>query len=101
MEVTIRLVFLFILIAWCLNIILPFIAIVLWAVIIAVSVEPIYNMILSKMGQKSTWAAFIVVFLFLAIIVVPSYFAVNGLVSNVFRDLREFSTGRNQGSSSQ
>ena len=82
-EVTIRLVFLFILIAWCLNIILPFIAIVLWAVIIAVSVEPIYNMIMSKIGQKSTWAAFIVVFLFLAIIVVPSYFAVNALVSNI------------------
>ena len=82
-EVTIRLVFLFILIAWCLNIILPFIAIVLWAVIIAVSIEPIYNMILSKMGQKSSWAAFIVVLLFLAIIMVPCYFAVNGLVSNV------------------
>jgi predicted PurR-regulated permease PerM len=82
-EVTLRLVFLFILIAWCLNILLPFIAIVLWAVIIAVSVEPIYNMIARKMGNKSSWAAFIVVLLFLAIIIIPSYFAVNGLVTNI------------------
>ena len=87
-EVTLRLVFLFILIAWCLNILLPFIAIVLWAVIIAVSVEPVYNAIASKMGNKSTWAAVVVVLLFLAIIIIPSYFAVNGLVTNI-REISE------------
>ena len=82
-EVTIRLVFLFILIAWCLNILLPFVAIVLWAVIIAVSVEPIYVGINNKIGNRSSWAAFIVVLLFLAVIIVPAYFAVDGLISNL------------------
>ena len=92
-EVTIRLVFLFLLIAWCLNILLPFIAIVLWAVIIAVSVEPIYNAIDRKLGNKSTWAAFLVILLFLGIIIVPSYFAVNALIANVSEISQDFQEG--------
>jgi len=55
-EITIRLIFLFILIVWCLSILLPFTSIVLWAVIIAVSVEPIYNAINKKLGNKPSWS---------------------------------------------
>jgi predicted PurR-regulated permease PerM len=92
-EVTIRLLFLFILIAWCLNILLPFVSIVLWAVIIAVSVEPIYTAINSKLGNRSSWSAFIVVLIFLIIIILPSYFGVNALVSNISEISQTFEAG--------
>lgn len=82
-EVTIRLLFLFLLIAWCLEILLPFTSIMLWAIIIAVSIEPLYNGLLQKLGGKSTWAATILVLGFLVLIVVPSYFTVNALVSHM------------------
>ena len=82
-EITIRLLFLFLLIAWCLSILLPFTNIVLWAVIIAVSIEPLYEWLLSKVGNKPSRAAGILIIFFLLVISIPSYFGVNALVDNV------------------
>jgi predicted PurR-regulated permease PerM len=92
-EVTIRLIFLFILIAWCLGILLPFISIVLWAVIIAVSVEPVYIAINKKLGNRTSWSSFIVVMIFLSVIVLPSYFGVSALVSNMSEINESFEKG--------
>jgi predicted PurR-regulated permease PerM len=87
-EVTIRLVFLFILVAWCLGILLPFTSVVLWAIIIAVSVEPVYKAINGKIGDKPGWASFLVVMVFLVIIILPSYLTVNSLISH-FKELNQ------------
>lgn len=92
-EVAIRLIFLFSLIAWCLGILLPFISVVLWAVIIAVSVEPIYNAINNKLGNKASWSSFIVVMIFLTVIILPSYFAVSALVSHMGEITESFEKG--------
>lgn len=92
-EVTIRLIFIFILIAWCLSILLPFTSIVLWAVIIAVSVEPVYNAINKKIGNRPSWSSFIMVIIFLTVIILPSYFAVSALVSNLSEISQSFEKG--------
>jgi predicted PurR-regulated permease PerM len=92
-EVTIRLIFLFILIVWCLSILLPFTSIVLWAVIIAVSVKPIYNAINKKLGDKPSWSSFIIVIIFLTVIILPSYFAVSALISNLREITESFEKG--------
>lgn len=92
-EVTIRLIILFILIAWCLGILLPFISIVLWAVIIAVSVEPVYIAINKKLGNRTSWSSFIVVMIFLSVIILPSYFGVSALVSNMSEISESFEKG--------
>ena len=91
-EVTIRLIILFILIAWCLSILLPFTSIVLWAIIIAISIEPLYNSLLNKLGTPAR-AATTLVIIFLIIIIVPSYFAVNALVSNIKEVSQTFQAG--------
>lgn len=82
-EVTIRLLVLFLLIAWCLEILLPFTSIMLWAVIIAVSIEPLYHWLLGKLGDKPSRAAVVLVIAFLIIIIIPSYFIVNALAAHV------------------
>ncbi len=91
-EVTIRLIILFILIAWCLSILLPFTSIVLWAIIIAISIEPLYKSLLSKLGTP-TRASAVLVIIFLIIIIVPSYYAVNALVSNIKEVSHSLQTG--------
>ena len=91
-EVTIRLIILFILIAWCLSILLPFTSIVLWAIIIAISIEPLYNSLLNKLGTPARASATLVI-VFLIIIIVPSYFAVNALVSNIKEVSQTFEAG--------
>jgi len=82
-EVTIRLLFLFILIAWCLRILLPFTSIMLWSIIIAVSIEPLYNGLNNKLGDRPARAATILILAFLVIIIIPAYFTANALVSHV------------------
>ncbi len=88
-EISIRLFVLFILVAWCLEILMPFASIVLWAIIIATSIEPLYNGLINKMGDRPGRAATVLVIGFLIIIVIPSYFAVNSLVSHM-GELRDY-----------
>ena len=92
-EITIRLLFLFLLIAWCLSILLPFTNIVLWAVIIALAIEPLYKWLLSKVGNKPSRAAGLLILIFLIIIIVPSYFGVDALVANVKAISAQFEEG--------
>ena len=91
-EVTIRLIILFILIAWCISILVPFTSIVLWAIIIAISIEPLYNGLLDKVGKPSRASAILVV-IFLIIIIIPSYFAVNALIVNMKEVSHSFQEG--------
>ena len=76
-EVSIRLVFLFILVAWCLVIIYPFVEPVLWGVIIAVSIAPLYKILNNKLGDKPKLSATIIILVFMAIIITPVYFLVS------------------------
>jgi predicted PurR-regulated permease PerM len=76
-EVSIRLVFLFILIAWCMVIIYPFVEPVLWGVIIAVSIAPLYKSLNNKLGDKPKLSATIIILVFLALIITPAYFLVS------------------------
>ncbi len=62
-ETVIRLALLFILLYWCYTIIKPFIDILLWSVIFAVALYPMYNWIKGRLkGKKSLSAVIIVVY---------------------------------------
>ena len=82
-EVSIRLVFLFILVAWCMVILYPFIEPVLWGVIIAVSIAPLYKLLNNKLGDKPKLSATIIILVFLAIIITPAYFLISASTKNL------------------
>jgi len=90
-EISIRLIFLFILVSWCIMILLPFVTPVLWAIIIAVSVSPVYDMLLKKL--KSAWSATLIVLIFLLILIVPSYFFFSSLVGSVSELVEQYKNG--------
>ena len=73
LEVSISLALMFLLVAWCLDLLYPFIEPVLWGVIIAVSVAPLYHLLNDKIGNKRKLSATIIILGFLAIIIVPAY----------------------------
>ncbi|RLD19367.1 MAG: AI-2E family transporter [Bacteroidetes bacterium] len=73
LEISIRLALLFLLIAWCLVLLYPFIEPVLWGVIIAVSVSPLYHLLNNKIGNRPKLSASIIILVFLAIIIVPAF----------------------------
>lgn len=82
-DTTIRLFFLFLIIAWCLLIMYPFVSIVLWSVILALALLPLHSQLTKKIGGKPKLASFIIIFSILAIIFVPSLLLMDSLVEEV------------------
>ena len=76
-----RVVLLLLILAWCFYIIQPFIIVLVWAVIIAVALYPLYNRMVRSFGtKKKKLATALFTLIAAAIIVVPSYFLVSSLV---------------------
>lgn len=82
-EVVIRIAVLTLIVGWCFLIMAPFISLIIWAVIIAVTTYPIFNRIKKKLGNRGKLAAFIVTISFLAIIILPSLMLANSLYDGV------------------
>jgi len=70
-EIAIRLVLLFLILAWCLQILMPFISVVAWAGIIAVAVHKPFLKLVDKLGGRMKLAAVLAGAIGLAIIVLP------------------------------
>ena len=82
-DVTIRLFFLILIVAWCLLIMVPFVTIMLWSLILALAMYPLHSSISKKMGGRPKLASFIIVFTFLAIIIVPAGLLTGSLIEEV------------------
>lgn len=63
----------FLLAAWCIQIITPFIGIVAWAAIIAIALHPVHQKLGNTLGGRQKLAAAIIVIIGLAILVVPTW----------------------------
>ena len=76
-----RIALLLLVLAWCFYIIRPFIIVLVWAVIIAVALYPVYKRMISALGEKKKKLITVIFTIIVAaIIVVPSYFLVASLV---------------------
>lgn len=79
-EIAIRLGFLFLLLAWCFRLVLPFADIMLWAVILAVATAPLYDTLNKKLGDKPKWAALLIIVMGLIIILVPTWLFLDSMI---------------------
>ena len=70
-EIAIRLGLIFLILAWCLQILTPFISIVAWGAIIAVAIYTPYLKLVEKLGGRKKLAVTLVVVIGIAIILVP------------------------------
>ena len=71
-EIAIKISALALLIGWCFLILKPFITPVVWGIIIAVSVYPLYNRLTAKLGNRRKLAAATMTIVALLIIILPS-----------------------------
>ena len=79
-EVAIRLGLLTLLAIWCLLIVMPFILPVMWGVIIAVAVYPLFSKLKSALGGKNKLATSVYIVLALAILITPTVMISGSLV---------------------
>lgn len=71
------------LLLWCLLILAPFFSILLWAVILAVALQPFHAMLARWLGGRKGWAATLLVLIGLVIVVLPGYFIGDSLVASI------------------
>lgn len=92
-DTIIRLFFLFIIIAWCLMILYPFVGIMLWGLIFALAFYPLHTSMVKRMGGKPKLASFIIVLVSLCIIIIPSWYFLDSIVEELKTLKTEFQNG--------
>ena len=92
-DTAIRLIFLLLIIAWCLSILYPFISIMLWGLILGMAFLPLHKYLVKLMGGKTKLASFIIVLVSLAVIIVPGWFLTDSILKEVKEIRSSFQNG--------
>lgn len=82
-DITIRMIFLLLIIVWCLLILNPFVSVILWSLILALALLPLHRFLSRKIGDKPKIASFILVSFFLLIVILPIFVMITSLVDEV------------------
>jgi len=81
-DLTIRIMLIAILFAWCIMIILPFVIPVLWGVILAITLYPLYKRLLNLLKGKKVLASTITTSILLILLIVPLVWLISSVVES-------------------
>ncbi len=87
-DLTIKLLLILLLLVWCTMIILPFVIPVLWGIILAITLHPLYHKLLNLFKGRKGLAGTILTVILLLLLIVPFVL----LVSSVVGSAKEFVT---------
>jgi len=79
-EAAVRLGLLLLLATWCFKIITPFIVPVMWGVIIAVAIYPLFLKLKSSLGDRNKLAATVYILIALALLITPTVMISNSVI---------------------
>ena len=82
-DLTIKLILIIILLAWCVMIILPFLIPVLWGVILAITLFPVYNQLLRILKGKKALSSAIITGILLILLIAPSVWLISSMVEGI------------------
>ena len=82
-DTLIRLAVVLLLIIFSVMILAPFVAVLLWAIIIAVSAYPVYRWLAEKLGGRDGWAATLLVLVILVFLIAPIAASLPSFASSV------------------
>jgi predicted PurR-regulated permease PerM len=91
-DTAIRLALIGALLIWSIAILAPFVTILLWAVIVAVSAYPAFRRLASAFGGRDGWAASVLVFAILALLIGPIAAALPNFLDSVGTLARDLQT---------
>ena len=87
-DIFIRLGFLLLLVAWCFQLIQPFAGVILWGIILALALAPVYNALNNRLGDKPKMSSAIIIIFGLLIIIIPSWLFLESTIDGA----KEFSS---------
>ena len=82
-DTIVRIFFLFLIVVWCLLIILPFVHIILWGLIFGIALLPLHNWLTKVLKGRSKLASTIIVLVGLSIIIIPGVLFIDSIVEGV------------------
>ncbi len=82
-ETAIRIALLFLMLYWCYTIIKPFMDIMLWAIIFAVSLYPIYNWLNQKLSGRKVLSSALIIIIMLLVLTLPGLLFAKSLYDGV------------------
>lgn len=89
----IQLLALALLLIWCFNILAPFISLLVWGSVLAITLYPLHRGLAKKLRDRNAWSAVIVTLIMLLLIIGPSVW----LLLATFDELRELGTAYRSG----
>ena len=93
-DIVIRLGVLSLVVIWCFQILQPFVIPIVWAVIIAVAIFPVYHKLFVLLNGRRNLAATLVALVVLVLLLVPTIMLAEVLVQNVATLAQEFRSGQ-------
>lgn len=93
-EIAVRLGVVLLLVGWCLQIVAPFIGILVWALVIAIGSTTPYEKLVSLLGERRGLAATAVVLVGLLVLIVPAIILSETLVSGAQYFAEDVAAGR-------
>lgn len=93
-EIAIRLGLIFLILAWCLQILSPFVGVIAWGAIIAISIYPMFIKLATKLGGKKKLAVALIVVISVATLLTPLISLTGSLVEGATSLGQEVSSGQ-------
>jgi predicted PurR-regulated permease PerM len=93
LEATIRIGVVVLLVAWCFQIVRPFIVPIVWGIIIAVAVYPGYRRLLPATGGRGGLSAVVCTFVLLVLFIVPALLLLGTLIDSAKLLAKDLSDG--------
>lgn len=82
-EVILQLGLVFLILGFCIKLLLPFMMPILWAIILAIVLYPAFNFLQKKLKGRKSLASFIITAVLLIIIIAPTVLFVNSVSSTI------------------
>jgi predicted PurR-regulated permease PerM len=92
-DIVIRLGILFLLIGWCLDILKPFILILIWGAVIAVAINPLHKLFVKVFRGSKVWGTIVMVLIMMSILLIPSYFISHSLYEGLHKAKAMYQSG--------
>ena len=92
-EAAIRLGLLLLLIYWCFLLIKPFLVVLMWAIIIAVAVFPLFCRLKALLGERNKLATTLFTLIALAILITPTVLVSNSMIDSAATVTERYETG--------
>lgn len=93
LESTIRIGLVLLLIYWCYRIAQPFLTIIFWGIIIAVTIKPIYDRLKSLLGGRGGLAATLITLIPLILLIIPAYLLSDSLINSSMEQIAHLKEG--------